>query len=405
MVDTLTVAGQTVSAGFNFAQDANGLELTLSNMSVSLGGVVSLTNGGGMLLVKASGVSGSASGTLASSFPGFSFSGALSATFAPGVIQLSGTGDMLTAGDQTLTGDFNFIHDNTGLHLTASNFSASFVGGLIAINNASGSLDIVSGALTGGFTGNISIGSSLTGVSFAGAITVNVSSTGITASTPSGQLDTLTVLGQSLSAAFNFSEDANGLELAISGLNLSFGNGAIGVTNASGTVLVSESGISGTIEGGLSGNIPGVSFNSTDFDIAFGNGALVDQRAGREPDGLQPADQRQLHVLAGREQCRPARRQPEPVDRRHRERDGGRRRFYASPRHRRRDERVGLGQCLDQRAFRQHSVQRQLQRRGQQRFGQRQRHRRYAWRSSASRSAATSASPNPAAMSTCTSAA
>ena len=106
---SLAIAGQTVSAGFNFAQDANGLELTLSNMSVSLGGVVSLTNGGGMLLVNASGVSGSASGTLASSFPGFSFTGGLSAMFSPGSIQLSGTGDTLTAADQTISGDFNFI--------------------------------------------------------------------------------------------------------------------------------------------------------------------------------------------------------------------------------------------------------------------------------------------------------
>ena len=213
-VDTLTVAGQTVSAGFNFTQDANGLELTLSNMSVSLGGVVSLTDGGGMLLVNSTGVSGSASGTLNSSFPGFSFSGALSATFSPGAIQLSGTGDMLTAADQTISGDFNFISDNTGLHLTASNFNANFGSGLVQVLDASGSLDIVSGALTGGFTGTISVGSSLTGVSFAGAITVNVSSSGITASTPNGQLDTLTVLGQSISAAFNFSKMPAALNLA-----------------------------------------------------------------------------------------------------------------------------------------------------------------------------------------------
>ena len=375
-VDTLTVAGQTVSAGFSFTQDSNGLELTLSNLSVSLGGVVSLTDGSGMLLVNASGVSGAVAGTLSSSFPGFSFNGNLSAMFSPGVLELSGTGDTLTAADQTVSGDFNFVSDNTGLHLEASNFSASFGGGLVGISNASGSLDIVDGALTGGFTGNVSVGSGVTGVSFAGAITVNVSSDGITASTPTGQTDTITVLGQSLSAAFNFSEDASGLELGLSGVNLSFGNGAIAVTNAAGTVLVSKSGVSGSIEGGLSANVPGVSFNSTNFDIAFGPTSLAISGMGvsltaynRQISGnftfAKSGNNVSLHVdnlglsVGGIVSV-----------------TAGRGRLHARAGNRRGDERVGIGQCVDHRSSG-HPVRRKLQRFGRQRRGQRQRNGRY----------------------------
>src|SRR6185437_4167224 len=172
------------------------------------------------------------------------------------------------------SGDFTFIHDSTGLHLTASNFSASFGNGLATVSNASGSLDIANGSLTGGFAGNISVGSSVTGVSFSGPIVVNVSSSGITASSPTGQTDTITILGQSFSAGFLFSEDAHGLELGLSDVNLSFGNGKIAVNNAGGTVLVTKTGISGDIQGGLSATVPGVTFNSTNFDIAFVPGSI-----------------------------------------------------------------------------------------------------------------------------------
>ncbi len=179
-----------------------------------------------MLLVNSAGVSGSAAGTLLSSFAGFSFSGGLAATFSRGSLQLSGTGDSLSVADQTLSGDFNFIHDASGLHLTANNFNASFGNGLVLVSNAQGSLDIVNGALTGGFSGNVQAGNSVSGAVIFRARSPSTSRpSGITASTPAGQTDTITVLGQSFSAGFLFSEDAKGLELGLSGVNLSFGNG------------------------------------------------------------------------------------------------------------------------------------------------------------------------------------
>ncbi len=269
-VDTLTIAGQQVSAAFSFSKNANGLELSVSNLTASLGGAISLQNGGGTLLVKPTGISGSASGTISSSFTGFSFSGGVAVTFAPGTLSVAGTGDTLAAGDQSISGDFTFVHDSTGTHLTASNFNASLGGGLVTVANASGALDLSGGTISGGFTGTVAAGGGVSGVGFNGAITVHVAPGSITASTPFGQTDTITLPGQSLAATFSFAEDANGLELTLAGVNVSLAGGAIAVSNAGGTLHVTKTGAVGDLHGGLSATVPGVTFNSTSFDVSFG---------------------------------------------------------------------------------------------------------------------------------------
>ncbi|HEY1684279.1 MAG TPA: hypothetical protein VGG19_05925, partial [Tepidisphaeraceae bacterium] len=267
--DTLAVAGQQITAGFSFVKNSSGLQLTLSDLSFSVGGVVNLTDGSGTLNVASDGVSGSVMGTISTSFTGFTFAGTLAVTFAPGTIQVSGTNDSLTAGGQTITGDFTFLDDSTGVHLTANNFGANFGNGIVVISGGSGTLDIVSGAISGSFSGTVAAGTGDSGFSFSGPIAVSFGGGSFSASTPDGQTDTLIVLGQTLSAGFDFSEDSTGVHLTLSDVNLSFAGGAIQVINAGGTVNVSKSGISGSIMGGLSANIPNVTFNATNFSIAF----------------------------------------------------------------------------------------------------------------------------------------
>lgn len=268
--DTLTIGSQTISAGFSFSKSADGLSLVVTDLSATLG-PVSLTNGGGSLDINSSGVSGTATGTLATSFTGFSYTGTLSATFAPGSFELTGTNNQLTVGDQSISGDFSFLKDITGVHLTASNLTASF-GGVVSITNGSGTLDVdSSGAISGSFGATVTAGAGTSGFAFSGAVTVAVAPGSITAT---GTNDSLTVLGNTMMANFTFHHDSAGTELDVSGVNLSFANGTIAVNNAGGTLLVTKTGVSGSLQGGLTASIPNVIFNSTNFAISFAPGTL-----------------------------------------------------------------------------------------------------------------------------------
>jgi hypothetical protein len=266
--DTLTIGTQPITAAFSFVKNSSGLQLTVSDVSFSVGGVVSISDGGGTLNVASSGISGSVMGTITTSFTGFSFSGTLAVAFAPGTITVSGTNDSLTAGGQSISGDFTFTDDNTGVHLSASNFAANFGNGIVTVSGGSGSLAIVSGAISGSFSGTVAAGSGDSGFSFSGPISVTFGSGSFSASSPNGQTDSLTVLGQTLSAGFDFTENSTGVQLTLSNVNLSFDGGALQVTNAGGTVAVAKTGISGSISGTLTANIPNVTF-SGDFSIAF----------------------------------------------------------------------------------------------------------------------------------------
>ena len=272
--DTLTVAGQTVSAAFAVTKDATGLDLAVSNLTASLGGgAVSVTNGGGDLHVTAAGVTGSAAGTLSSGFAGFGFTGNLAATFAPGSLTLSGTNDALTVGTEKISGNFTFARVGADTRLSAANLTASLGNGLVTVANGSGYLTIANGSVSGGFAGTVASGTAAVG--FAGPIRVDVAPGVVTASTPAGQTDTITVAGQTLSAGFTFASDPTGLALTMRDVNLSLGGGAVAVTNAGGTLRVSKTGVNGSVYGALSASVPGVTFNSTNFAVTFGGPALT----------------------------------------------------------------------------------------------------------------------------------
>ena len=247
--DTLTIAGQAITANFSFAESSGNLQLTVSGVSFALGSVLSVSNAGGTLSVTSSGISGSASGTITKGIA--DLSGDLGLSFSPGVIEITGTSDSLSYGDQSISGSFSFTKDSTGLHLSSSNLSASLGGGLVTVNNGTASLNVdqTSGVITGSFSGDIATGGALTsaGVSFSGQLSVAVGGGSIQAS---GNNDSLTVLGQTFTTNFKFFEDASGLELNVSGLSFSLG-GLLSVAGASGTLLVNSSGVSGSTAGSV----------------------------------------------------------------------------------------------------------------------------------------------------------
>ena len=167
--DTVTIGGQQITGNFSFAEDAttHALNLTISGVSFSLGGVLSVSNVSGMINVGATGLTGNVTGTVSQSLAGLT--GTFGVQFAPGLLELSATGASLSIGGQTLSGNFDFVQDNTGLHLTSSDFSADLGGGLVTISDGSGSLNVSGGHVTGSFSGNVSAGGAMTGgTGFAG---------------------------------------------------------------------------------------------------------------------------------------------------------------------------------------------------------------------------------------------
>ena len=194
-------------------------------------------------------------------------------TFSPDSIGVSVTGAALNIGGQSLGGDFDFLKDNTGIHLDSSNMTGDFGGGLVTVSNGSANLNVsTAGAITGSFTATVEAGSNFTagGVGFSGTVSVTVSSTGITAS---GTNDLLTIAGNQLLTNFTFSKDAGGVSLGVSNLNLSLGNNAITITNAAGTLQVTASGITGSASGTVATNLPGITLAGS-LAVAFGGGSI-----------------------------------------------------------------------------------------------------------------------------------
>ena len=267
-VDTLTIGGQQITAALSFSWNGTTLSVAASNLSFSLGGRISITNASGMLQISPAGVSGSAtSGSVSANFSGFTFTGSLSVAFAPGTLSISGTNDVLTAGDETISGSFNFTQDATGIHLSSTNLAASLAGGLVTVSGGMANLSLANGQVTGSFSGMVAAGNGLTGVSFTGAVSVTLGPGTFAISTPAGQSDTLMVAGQQFSAGFSFSEDANGLELAVSNLSFSLPTGSanpvLSLMNAGGMLHVAATGVSGSVSGTIAATFPGVMLGGT----------------------------------------------------------------------------------------------------------------------------------------------
>ena len=243
-------------------------------------------------------VSGSFGATLGSNVA--AFSGDLEVTFSTdGTFGLSATNVVFSDGHgDTVNGDMDITINGSTLDLAATNLSASLANGLVTIGpplggTASSTLELTgtSGdhSFSGTFSGVVSVGSA-TGVGFSGPISVSVSDTAITAMTPTvpaGQTDTLTVGGQAISANFDFSESSGHLHLNVSGVGFSIGS-LLSVSGATGDLVVSSTGVTGSASGtvtqsiaGFSGTLgvgfaPGViTISGTDDKITFGGNEFI----------------------------------------------------------------------------------------------------------------------------------
>ena len=250
--DTLTINGTTVTGDIALSANASGgVDVGLANANLSFGSVATLTNAAGHLSFNSSGAAGSAAGTGKISLPGFSGSGGLSLAVSPSSVALVGRADTVTLGKDTLTGNFAFTRDATGVHLAATGLTATLTGGLVTVSNASGSLDVDagSGVISGSLAGTVAAGTS----AFAVGGTVSAAF-GPSAITVTGTDDSLSVGTANLSNVnLSFAENTAGLQLAVSGASYNLG-GALYVDGASGTLNVAKTGLSGSLSGTASFN-------------------------------------------------------------------------------------------------------------------------------------------------------
>jgi hypothetical protein len=271
--NTLSIAGQTVTADFRFTKTADAFNLRVSDVDLALGNVIKITNAAGDLTVDATGVTGSATGTIAKRLAGLT--GTLGVSFSPDLLSVTGTNNTLNLAGQRISGDFVFSKDSAGnLHLAADDFAADLGDGLVLVNNGSATLDLdgVSGAVSGSFAGDVSAGGGFAaglGVGFAGRIAVVVGGGSIQAR---GTDNVLTIAGTSFTAGFDFFQDKDGLALNVGGVNFALGS-VLSVTGAAGTLRVDRlTGVTGSTSGTVSSTLAGLSGT---LGVSFAPGQLL----------------------------------------------------------------------------------------------------------------------------------
>ncbi len=283
---SIAVLGQTITGSFTIDASGGSTTFTITNASLLFGnGLLTADHLTGSFTIDGSNnAAGTVSGVLATTIGGAAIAGGISVVFGASAMTLAGTSDTVTVGDQSVSGDFSVSQSGSGAGTTVS-VAATGVnallgpGGLVRVTNASFNLSLSQGQFTGSASGTVAAGDAEHGVAFSGPLAVTVTSTAVTAATPSGQTDTFTVAGQVFVAGFTFSEDAAGLEMGISGVNLSLAGGALSISNASGTLLVRSdgTGVDGSFAAAFSSNVASLSGN---VQVGFGGGSVTISATG-----------------------------------------------------------------------------------------------------------------------------
>ncbi|HEX4525985.1 MAG TPA: VCBS repeat-containing protein, partial [Gaiellaceae bacterium] len=295
----LTVLGQTLSGTFTFdrvnaSDGSTTTTITATAVTLSLaasdGGpaVISVDQGTGSLTISSAGLVGSLSAhvtTAPGSFSlGANISIAVDTTAASPTIHIEADGATVTAGTQTLTGNFAFdrVSDSTGagiIRVAVSNVAFSLGNGAVGITNGHGNLFLTGGGVAGQLSGDAAV--SIPGVTFTGSLSLqfNTLGTGVdqvfrvngvdtTLTLPLGpyiQLSAtgaaLDVLGQHLSGDFTFTKSGADSTLTVANGALSLAGGLISATSVTGSVTVNAAGVSSsTLSGSLSVSLPAVQF-------------------------------------------------------------------------------------------------------------------------------------------------
>ena len=231
---TLTVGGQSLSGDFGFQRtvDTTGATVVVAavnNLTATLGGgVATLSQGIGAVVISGGKLAGFASGTLALNLPGVTLAGALvvqvnqtsgavNDTFtlggqpivinvpsgaAGGYISVAGTGVTLTALGQAISGDVSLTSVGGTTTLTLANGALSLAGGAVTVTGAAGGLTVDAGGIVGNLAATVT--TTLTGLAFSSGLHLAIDTRPGTAKLAiTGTDTTLTVAGQSLSGDFS----------------------------------------------------------------------------------------------------------------------------------------------------------------------------------------------------------
>ncbi|MGH2926717.1 MAG: beta strand repeat-containing protein, partial [Solirubrobacteraceae bacterium] len=331
---SLTIGDVTVAGSFTVQQTSStsGQSQTLlgvSGATVTAGSLTLLKDGQGLLAILPAGIAGDLSGTIdtGSLIPNVTFAGTFglqinetggqvsesltvggqtqTLDLAAGTyVEVSGTGVTLTIGGQSLSGNFSFEHSDQGDTLTASDVSLSLGTGstsFVTLSDGQGQFTVDgSTSATPGLFGTLSgtVKVNVPGVAVGGTFTLTVNTTnaaqgdiptGPTYVAVTGTGVSLTVLSQTLSGDFAFS-DANGtITLTITKLNMFVGSpGSLGLSITqsttppqSATLTISSAGVSGDIQASVAFIGLPSDFNfgpdPIPIDVAFSPGSLLVQ--------------------------------------------------------------------------------------------------------------------------------
>jgi hypothetical protein len=294
------------------------IRIAAANVSVSLGdgttSFVNLTAGSGQMVIRTAGIAGRISGTVTVSIPGVSFSGSLSLAMnnttaevhdsfdvggstvnldlvAGPYVRVEGSNLSLTVLGQTLTGNISFEQ----LVSTGGERLVKIALSQVTLGLGDGTTDILSltinnGALlvtNAGLAGQVSVAMAvhLTGFDVQGTAVLAVNTTGLlisetfevggetlTLDLPKGPYvrvevnnAAVTILGQTLSGNLVFEQTTNTLgqklvRLGMSEVTLTFGS-VVSLTDGQGSLLLTPSGMAGSVSAGVALNVPGVTFS------------------------------------------------------------------------------------------------------------------------------------------------
>ena len=247
--------------------------ISLTDLTLSLGNGIVLVTGGTASLTESGGhiTSGTFGGTIAlgGGVSGVSISGSVTVTFTTNSqgtrsVTITGTNDNITVFGQTLSGSFSISDNGNGtVNVQVSGLTLSLGGGFVMVSGGTANFTVATSTsgdqVTGTASGTLSVGSTESSVlNFTGMVTVTVTPTSLTVTGTSIMIG-LPAMGQTLTAqSVSFSRDSSTgvLDVAVTGLSITGPS-----LTFSGTLVVSPTGLSGTVTGGT---------GSTSLTVVFG---------------------------------------------------------------------------------------------------------------------------------------
>ncbi len=309
---SITIAGQTLTGDFTFSQPSAGtIVLAASNVSLQLGGgAVSLTDGVGTLVISPDGVAADLAVDVAVNIPGITFgagfavqintTGAAISTNgldlpAGPYFRVEATDIDLTIGGQAIHGDFAVERvvkaDGTAItRIAATQVSVTIVGGAVALSDGSGNLVVTAAGIAGRISGRVVVAA--LGLDATLALTINTTGAAVNEQFRVAGVDTslqlpagpylrvdaagvdVTIGGQTLHGDFSFERStstpaagANAgtqvtiVRVGLANVSLQLGGGALSLTNGSGSLLITPSGVAASFAVTVAVSIPNVTLS------------------------------------------------------------------------------------------------------------------------------------------------